>query len=89
MENDKLYSDKGIFYNGQFFDAYTFDADIIRSAKSSITLLDNYVEDTVLTFLYHNYTYETNAQQVHKVSCKSGSKNEECLIKVNYIPKNL
>ncbi|HFK5543532.1 TPA: ORF6N domain-containing protein [Elizabethkingia anophelis] len=51
MESDKLHSEKGIFYNGQVFDAYTFVSDIIRSAKSSIILLDNYVDDTVLTLL--------------------------------------
>lgn len=51
LESDKLYSEKGVFYNGQVFDAYTFVADIVRSAKSSIILLDNYVDDTVLTLL--------------------------------------
>ena len=51
LESDKLHSEKGIFYNGQIFDAYTFVSDIIRSAKSSIILLDNYVDDTVLTLL--------------------------------------
>ncbi|ANI89745.1 DNA-binding protein [Arachidicoccus ginsenosidimutans] len=51
LESDKLQSDKGIFYNGQVFDAYTFVSDIIRNAESSIILLDNYVDDTVLTLL--------------------------------------
>ena len=51
MESDKLHSEKGILYNGQIFDAYTFVSDIIRNAKSSIILLDNYVDDTVLTLL--------------------------------------
>ena len=51
LESDKLHSEKGIFYSGQIFDAYTFVSDIIRSAKSSIILLDNYVDDTVLTLL--------------------------------------
>ncbi|WGQ14293.1 ORF6N domain-containing protein [Sphingobacterium faecium] len=51
LENDKLHSEKGIFYDGQVFDAYAFVSDIIRSAKSSIILLDNYVDDTVLTLL--------------------------------------
>ena len=51
MESDKLHSEKGIFYDGQVFDAYAFVSDIIRSAKSSIILLDNYVDDTVLTLL--------------------------------------
>ena len=51
LESDKLHSEKGIFYNGQIFDAYAFVSDIVRSAKSSIILLDNYVDDTVLTLL--------------------------------------
>ena len=51
LERDKLHSEKGVFYNGQIFDAYTFVSEIIRSAKSSIILLDNYVDDTVLTLL--------------------------------------
>ena len=51
LENDKLHSEKGIFYNGQVFDADAFVSDIIRSAGNSIILLDNYVDDTVLTLL--------------------------------------
>ena len=51
LESDKLHSDKGVFYDGQIFDAYIFVSDIIRSAKSSIILIDNYVDDTVLTLL--------------------------------------
>ncbi|OPC21582.1 DNA-binding protein [Elizabethkingia meningoseptica] len=51
LESDKLHSEKGIFYDGQVFDAYTFVSDIIRSANTSIILLDNYVDDTVLTLL--------------------------------------
>ena len=51
LESDKLHSDKGIFYNGQIFDAYTFVSNIIRNARTSIILLDNYVDDTVLTLL--------------------------------------
>jgi len=51
LESDKLHSEKGIFYNGEVFDAYAFVSDIIRTAKNSIILLDNYVDDTVLTLL--------------------------------------
>lgn len=51
LESDKLHSDKGVFYDGQIFDAYVFVSDIIRSAKSSIILIDNYVDDTVLALL--------------------------------------
>lgn len=51
LQSGKLNSEKGVFYDGQIFDAYTFVSDIIRSAKSSIILIDNYVDDTVLTLL--------------------------------------
>lgn len=42
---------QGIFFDGQTYDAYTFVADRIREAKSGIVLIDNYVDDTVLTML--------------------------------------
>ncbi|NLN96713.1 MAG: virulence RhuM family protein [Bacteroidales bacterium] len=43
--------DKGLFFEGQVFDAYTFASDLVRNAKKSIILIDNYVDDTVLTLL--------------------------------------
>lgn len=42
---------QGIFFDGQTYDAYTFVANCIRKAKSRIVLIDNYVDDTVLTML--------------------------------------
>ncbi|TCC99959.1 ORF6N domain-containing protein [Pedobacter psychroterrae] len=48
IQNHDLKPKQGIFYNGQVFDAYTFIADLIRDAKHSIVLIDNYVDDTVL-----------------------------------------
>lgn len=42
---------QGIFYDGQVFDAYRFVSDLMRKAKHSIVLIDNYVDDTVLTLL--------------------------------------
>ena len=44
-------SSQGIFFDGQIFDAYKFVSDIIRSAKKSIILVDNYIDDTVLALL--------------------------------------
>jgi len=38
---------QGVFFNGQVFDAYTFVSDLIRSAKKSIILIDNYIDDTI------------------------------------------
>lgn len=40
---------EGIFFEGQVFDAHVFVSDLIRSAKNSIVLIDNYIDDTVLT----------------------------------------
>ena len=42
---------EGIFYDGQIFDAYTFATNLIRSAKKSIVLIDNYVDESVLLML--------------------------------------
>ena len=42
---------QGIFFDGQIFDAYRFVADLIRKAARRIILIDNYVDDTVLTML--------------------------------------
>lgn len=40
---------EGVFYDGQLFDAYTFAADLIRTATKSLILIDNYIDDKVLT----------------------------------------
>ena len=42
---------QGIFFDGQIYDAYTFVADLIRKAARRIVLIDNYIDDTVLTML--------------------------------------
>jgi len=46
-----LPSNEGIFFNGQVFDAYVFVTNLIKSAKESIVLIDNYVDETVLSML--------------------------------------
>jgi len=51
LENRKTEPEKGIFFDGQVFDAYVFISDLIRGANTSISLIDNYVDDTVLTIL--------------------------------------
>ena len=42
---------QGVFFDGQIFDAYTFAADLIRTARKRIVLIDNYVDDSVLKML--------------------------------------
>ncbi|MDD3860486.1 MAG: RhuM family protein [Bacteroidales bacterium] len=49
--NMNLPQNEGIFYNGQVYDAYIFVSDLIKSAKNTIVLVDNYVDDSVLTML--------------------------------------
>ncbi|NOX14491.1 MAG: ORF6N domain-containing protein [Epsilonproteobacteria bacterium] len=43
-----------IFYDGQIFDAHIFVNDLIKSAKKSLILIDNYIDETVLTLLSKN-----------------------------------
>ena len=40
---------EGIFFKGQIFDAYRFVCDLVKSAKKRIVLIDNYVDESVLT----------------------------------------
>lgn len=42
---------EGVFYNGQIFDAYVFATDLIKSAKKNITLIDSYIDESVLLML--------------------------------------
>lgn len=45
---DKTIPVEGIFYDGQIFDAYIFVTDLVRSARRSVVLIDNYVDESVL-----------------------------------------
>lgn len=61
---------EGIFYDGQIFDAYKFVIDIVQTATSSIILIDNYIDQSVLLLLSKRnkgvkveiYTNEISAQ---------------------------
>ena len=57
---------QGIFFNGQVFDAYTFAADLIRKADTSLILIDNYIDDTVFSLLN---------KRKKGVSCRCYTKN--------------
>jgi len=49
--NTHLIPTQGVFFDGQVFDAYELAADIFRSAKQSIIVIDNYIDDNTLTHL--------------------------------------
>ncbi len=42
---------EGILFEGQIFDAYVFVCDLVKRAKKRIVLIDNYIDETVLTLL--------------------------------------
>lgn len=49
--NTHLIPTQGVFFDGQIFDAYELASKIIRSAKKSIVLIDNYIDENTLTHL--------------------------------------
>lgn len=51
LESKNIIPNQGIFFEGQVFDAYELASKIIRSAKISIVLIDNYIDETTLTHL--------------------------------------
>ena len=51
LDSGNVHPHQGIFYDGQIFDAYTFINDRIREATTRIILIDNYIDDSVLTIL--------------------------------------
>ncbi len=54
LEDTSLSPAHGIFYDGQVFDAYMFISKLIKSAKHSIILIDNYIDESVLTLFSKN-----------------------------------
>ena len=48
LEEKSILASQGVFFNGQVFDAYVFVNDLLRQAESSIVLIDNYIDDSVL-----------------------------------------
>ena len=51
IDNDKRIPQQGIFFDGQIYDAYAFVAGLVRKAAKRIVLIDNYIDETVLTLL--------------------------------------
>lgn len=58
---------EGIFYQGQIFDAYKFATDLIRSARQSLVLIDNYVDESVLLMLSKRGSGVTATVYTHTV----------------------
>ena len=54
LKDKKTQPTNGIFYDGQIFDAYVFISNLIKSAKKSIILIDNYIDESILTLFSKN-----------------------------------
>lgn len=54
IEAKEIKPKQGIFFDEQIFDAYLFISTLIKSANKSITLIDNYIDETVLTLFSKN-----------------------------------
>jgi hypothetical protein len=51
LESKNIIPNQGVFFDGQVFDAYELASKIIRSAKATIVLIDNYMDESTLTHL--------------------------------------
>jgi hypothetical protein len=58
LESSDTTQSQGVYFNGQIFDAHNFVSNLIRGAKSSIVLIDNYVDDSTLLLFSKNQNIE-------------------------------
>ena len=68
LENKTLKPKQGIFYDGEIFDAYVFVNDLLKLATIEITLIDNYIDETVFTLFskYPNIKIKIYTQNISK-----------------------
>ena len=68
IKDNDLELKEGIFYNGQIYDAYAFVNDLLKSAKSEVMLVDNYIDDTTFTLCskYPNINFIIYTQTINK-----------------------
>ena len=87
---------EGIFYDGQIFDAYVQIVNLIKQARHSIVLIDNYIDETTLTMLSKRassvsatiYTHQ-QAQNMRQLQLDIQRHNQQYPhITVNYCQRN-
>lgn len=68
ISKNQIDLEQGVFYNGQIFDAYVFVNDLLKSGKEKIVLIDNYIDDTILTLFskYPDIKFKIITQKVSK-----------------------
>ena len=81
IENKNINPTQGIFHNGQIFDAYIFINDLLKSAKQDIVLIDNYIDDTVLTLFskYKNLKFTIVTKNISNQSKLDIERYDLCL----------
>ena len=68
IKENKLETNQGIFYDGQIYDSYSFINDLLKIANNEVILIDNYVDDTVLTLFskYQNINFIIYTNNISK-----------------------
>lgn len=68
LKDETKKPDKGIFFDGQMYDAYVFINDLLKSAKNKIVLVDNYIDESVFTLFskYPNLKIKIYTQSITK-----------------------
>jgi len=68
LESKTKQPSEGIFYDGQIYDAYAFVNNLLKSAKSEVVLIDNYIDETVFTLFskYPNLKMKIYTQAISK-----------------------
>jgi len=68
LEDKTQKTSEGIFFDGQIYDAYAFVNDLLKSAKSEVVLIDNYIDDTIFTLFskYQNLKFKIYTQNISK-----------------------
>lgn len=68
IKDNKLETNQGIFYDGQIYDSYSFINDLLKLANNEVILIDNYVDDTVLTLFseYQNINFIIYTNNISK-----------------------
>jgi len=70
IEEKNIQPTQGIFFDGQIFDAYVFTSSLIKKAKKSIVLIDNYIDETVLLQLSGSTTENASITILTKMISK-------------------
>ena len=68
LETKKVEYNQGVFFEGQIWDAYEFVNNLLKRAKNKVILIDNYIDDSILTIFskYPNLKFEIITKSINK-----------------------